>query len=410
MPATLQIINARLLEPATGQLTPAAWIEISGDRISAAGTGAPPEPSGAQVIDAATATVLPGLIDAHVHLTATSLDSADMTSWTPGYATVRGLAAAGRMLRRGFTTVRDVGGADHGMARAIDEGLAEGPRVFFGGKALSQTGGHGDARGLDDDHVPWCQHRPGFARIADGVDAVRIAARDEFRKGASHLKMCVSGGVASPHDEISDVQYSADELRAAVEEADNHGRYVTVHAYHPRAISHAVLAGVRCVEHGNLIDDDTAALMADRGVFLVPTLITYEQLASRGRELGLAERSYRKIAEVRDEGLAALGRAAAAGVSIAFGTDLLAEMQEAQLLEFTLRARVQQPADILRAATCDGARLIGMAGQLGTLEPGALADLLVVRGNPLADVAALINPEENLRFVVKGGTVTTIAG
>jgi imidazolonepropionase-like amidohydrolase len=415
VPATLLIVNAGLLEPATGELTPAAWIEISGDRITATGTGTPPGaggvPAGAggvPVIDAAGATVLPGLIDAHVHLTMTSLDSADVASWTPGYATVRGLAEAGRMLRRGFTTVRDVGGADRGMARAISEGLAEGPRLFFGGKALSQTGGHGDARALEDDHVPGCLHRPGFARIADGVDAVRAAARDEFRKGASHLKMCVSGGVASPHDEISAVQYGADELRAAVEEADNHGRYVTVHAYHPRAISHAVLAGVRCVEHGNLIDDDTAALMADRGVFLVPTLITYEQLASRGRELGLAEQSYRKIAEVRDQGLAALGRAAAAGVSIAFGTDLLGPMHEAQLQEFTLRAQVQPPIAVIRAATCDGARLLGMDGQLGTLTPGALADLVAVRGNPVENIGVLTTPEESLRFVIKGGAV--IAG
>jgi imidazolonepropionase-like amidohydrolase len=408
--ATLYVVNAELLEPETGQLTPGSWIEISGDRISATGTGAPPAPGGALVIDAAAATVLPGLIDAHVHLAITSLDAADVASWTPGYATVRGLAAAGRMLRRGFTTVRDVGGADHGMARAISEGLAEGPRLFFGGKALSQTGGHGDARGLEDDHIPGCQHRPGFARIADGVAAVRAAARDELRKGASHIKMCVSGGVASPHDEISAVQYGAAELRAAVEEAENHGRYVTVHAYHPRAIRHAVQAGVRCVEHGNLLDEETAALLADRGVYLVPTLITYEQLATRGRELGMAERSYRKIAEVRDQGLAALERAAAAGVSIAFGTDLLAEMQQAQLQELTLRAQVQPPVEIIRAATCNAARLLGMAGQLGTLQPGALADLLVVRGNPLADIGILASPEENLRFVVKGGTVTTIAG
>jgi imidazolonepropionase-like amidohydrolase len=410
VPATLLIVNAELLEPATSQLTPAAWIEISGDRIAATGTGDPPQADGARIIDAGGATVLPGLIDAHVHLVITSLDPADMASWTPGYATVRALAAAGAMLRRGFTTVRDVGGADHGMARAIRDGLAEGPRLFFGGKALSQTGGHGDGRGLEDDHLPGCLHRPGFARIADGTDAVRAAARDEFRKGASHLKMCVSGGVASPHDEISAVQYSTDELRAAVQEAENHGRYVTVHAYHPRAISRAVLAGVRCVEHGNLIDDETAALLADRAVFLVPTLVTYEELARRGRELGMSERSYRKIADVRDQGLTALGRAAATGVPIAFGTDLLGPMQDAQLQEFTLRAQVQKPAEIIQAATCDAARLLGMAGQLGTLKPTALADLLVIQGKPLADIGALTRPEENLRFVIKGGAVTAIAG
>jgi imidazolonepropionase-like amidohydrolase len=408
--ATLVIINASLLEPETGRQEADSWLEISADRITAAGAGMPPVHAAAQVIDAEGATVLPGLIDAHVHLMLTSMHDDEVASWSPGYAAARALAGAGQMLRRGFTSARDVGGADHGLARAIREGLAAGPRLFFGGKALSQSGGHGDDRALEDNHLPGCQHGVGFARIADGVDAVRAAARDEFRKGAHHLKVCVSGGVASPHDEISAVQYSADELRAAVEEAENHGRYVTVHAYHPRAIEHAIRAGVRCVEHGNLLDDETAGLMADRGVFLVPTLITYEQLASRGREFGLAEQSYRKISEVRDHGLAALAKAAAAGVPIAFGTDLLGPMQEAQLLEFTLRAQVQQPADVIRSATCNAARLLGMDGELGTLRPGAQADLLVLRGDPLADIGVLTRPAENLRYVVKAGEPTAVAG
>ena len=255
--SSLLITQAHLLDPVAGELSDASWLEVADGRIAATGTGpAPASGEDTRVIDAAGATVMPGLIDAHVHVLLTTFDPHDAQNWTAGYATVRALAEAERMLRRGFTTVRDVGGADHGMARAIDEGLATGPRLIFGGKALSQTGGHGDLRAKSDDHQPCCQERPDFARIADGVDAVRQAARDEFRKGAAHLKMLLSGGVASPLDEVSAVQYSDDEMRAAVQEADNHNRYVTVHAYHPRGVNRALRAGVRCVEHGNLIDDE----------------------------------------------------------------------------------------------------------------------------------------------------------
>ncbi|WP_241779763.1 metal-dependent hydrolase family protein [Streptomyces natalensis] len=258
---------------------------------------------------------------------------------------------------------------------------------------------------LGDDSVPCCESRPDFARIADGVDAVRAAARDEFRKGAAHLKVLLSGGVASPHDEIAAVQYSEDEIRAAVEEAENHNRYVTAHAYHPRAIDRALRAGVRCVEHGNLIDDATIALLLERDAFLVPTLIAYEQTAKLGRQSGLPESSYRKLTEVRDHGLAALEKAHRAGVNLVHGSDLLGPLHPAQLEEFTLRAEVQPAADVIRSATSTAARLLRMEGEIGTLAPGAHADLLVVDGDPLADLAVLTRPERHLRHVVKAGAV-----
>ena len=210
-----RIINAHTLEPDSGERRQNAWIDIEGGRITGSGVGVPPSATGAdaEVIDAAGATVMPGLVDAHVHIIVTSTDTADRENWAPGYTTVRALTAAGEMLQRGFTTVRDVGGADYGMARALDEGLLPGPRLVFGGKALSQTGGHGDFRTLNDDSCGCCQLKPDFARVVDGVDAVRHAARDEFRKGAQHLKLLVSGGVASPSDEISAVQYTREEIR-----------------------------------------------------------------------------------------------------------------------------------------------------------------------------------------------------
>jgi imidazolonepropionase-like amidohydrolase len=401
----LLITGARLLHPEQGELTDVAWIEISDGRIAATGTGrAPTAPADVRVIDADGATVMPGLIDAHVHLLITSLDPAERASWTAGYATVRALREAGRMLRRGFTTVRDVGGADHGMARALAEGLMPGPRLVHGGKALSQTGGHGDLRPLSDDTTPCCGHEPGFSRIADGVDAVRTAARDEFRKGARHLKMLLSGGVASPHDEVSAVQYTDEEIHAAVVEADNHNSYVTVHAYHPRGVNRALRAGVRCVEHGNLLDDETIELLLTHDAFLVPTLITYEQLAETGKQHGLGEASYRKIDDVRQAGLGALEKAHKAGVNLVYGSDLLGPMHAHQLGEFTLRAQVQPNADLIRSATTTAARLLRMEGHIGTLAIGAHADLLVVDGNPLQDISVLTRPQECLKHVIKAGT------
>ncbi|WP_030250814.1 metal-dependent hydrolase family protein [Streptomyces violens] len=401
----LLITGAHLLHPEQGELTDVSWIEVADGRIAATGTGrAPAAGDGVRVLDAAGATVLPGLIDAHVHILITSLDPIERASHTPGYATVRALKEAGRMLRRGFTTVRDVGGADHGMTRALAEGLMPGPRLVHGGKALSQTGGHGDMRPLSDDSTPCCGHEPGFSRIADGVDAVRAAARDEFRKGARHLKMLLSGGVASPHDQVSAVQYTDEEVRAAVTEADNHNSYVTVHAYHPRGVNRALRAGVRCVEHGNLLDDETIQLLLDNDAFLVPTLITYEKLAEAGRQHGLGEASFRKIDDVREAGLGALEKAHNAGVNLVYGSDLLGPMHDHQLDEFTLRAQVQPNADLIRSATTTAARLLRMEGQIGTLATGAHADLLVIDGNPLEDISVLTKPQERLEHVIKGGT------
>ena len=405
------IRDVHLLDPAAGSVSDRSWVELSGGLIADSGTGAPPSPGAdTRVIDAAGATVMPGLVDAHVHLILTTFDLVDAASWTAGYATVRALAEAGRMLRRGFTTVRDVGGADWGMARAIDEGLAPGPRLVFGGKALSQTGGHGDLRARGDDRLPCCQTRPAFARIADGIEAVRHAARDEFRNGAAHLKMLLSGGVASPLDDVSEVQYSDEEMHTAVAEADNHNRYVTVHAYHPRGVNRALRAGVRCVEHGNLLDDETIALLLENDAFLVPTLVTYDQMDKFGKQTGIPARSLEKNAQVRDAGFAALEKAHKAGVNLVYGSDLLGPLQAAQLDEFRLRAEVQAPIDMIRAATSTAARLLKLDGVIGTLAIGAQADLLVIDGNPLEDITVLTAPERHLRYVIRAGVPIAVAG
>lgn len=405
---TLLITDVHLLDPEDGHREEVpGWLLLRDGVIADRGRGAPPDLGAEEAtrLPGGGATALPGLIDAHVHLMVTSLRMDEIAQWTPGYTTIRALRAAERMLHRGFTSVRDVGGADRGLARAVEEGLVAGPRIQFAGRMISQTGGHGDMRSLEESSLSCRCEETGIAVIADGADQVRAAAREHLRQGASLVKLAASGGVASPHDDVSAVQYTPEEIRAAVVEADNANSYVTVHAYHPRAIRQAVEAGVRCVEHGNLLDEETAALMADRGTWLVPTLITYELLATRGAEAGLGAESIAKVSDVRDSGLRAYALAARAGIPMAFGTDLLAEMEVAQLQEFTLRAQVAPAAQVLREATSEAARLLGWEGRAGTLRTGAWADLLLVDGNPLTDISVLTDPTSRLRAVIKAGEV-----
>jgi imidazolonepropionase-like amidohydrolase len=353
--------------------------------------------------------VLPGLIDAHVHVMAATADLGVMRGWSPGYATAHATREMGRMLDRGFTTVRDTGGADFGLADAQAQGLLRGPRLLFCGKAISQTGGHGDERSrgsLALEPGPWAV---GLSQLADGVDAVRVAARHELRRGAHHLKVMASGGVASPTDRVDSTGYSADELRAVVEEAEAANRYVAAHAYTARAVNRALDAGVRSIEHGNLIDETSVRLLVEREAFLVPNLVTYWALQEFGREQGLSEGSWRKVADVLDGGYRSLELAARAGVQIAYGTDLLGDMRRFQNREFEIRADLQSPIDIIRSATTMGARLVRMAGEIGCLAPGAFGDLIVLDEDLLADVRALARPDR-FRYVVQAGEIVRGTG
>ncbi|MEV0823138.1 metal-dependent hydrolase family protein [Nonomuraea rubra] len=399
---SLLLRNALLLDVRTGEYTEAD-LRCADGRIAEIGTGLT-APDGTRVLDLAGARVVPGLIDAHVHVTASTANLGTLGSMSPSYVAAHSARIMSDMLSRGFTTVRDASGADFGLADAQAEGLVRGPRLLFCGKGLSQTGGHADFRGrgehLKDDH-PCCA---GVGRVADGVDAVRTAARDELRKGAHHIKLMASGGVASPTDRIDSTQYSMDELRAAVEEAEAANRYVAAHAYTARAVNRALEAGVRSIEHGNLIDDASVELFLRHEAYLVPTLVTYWALKEEGREFGLPERSWRKVDEVLDAGLVALERAARGGVRLAYGTDLLGGMHRHQNQEFRLRAEVQRPIDVLRAATTGAAELVGLAGEIGTLAVGAHADLLVLDGDPLEDIGVLADPG-HVRHVVQAGAL-----
>lgn len=397
---TLLLRSGKLLDVDTGEYAEGDLLCADG-RIVETGRGLR-APDGARTVELSGATVLPGLIDGHVHVTAATADLGALTTWSPSYATAHSARIMGGMLDRGFTTVRDASGADFGLADAQAEGLVRGPRLAFCGKALSQTGGHGDSRPrgtrVHDGH----QCCAGLGRIADGVDAVRAAARDELRKGAHHIKVMAGGGVASPTDRIDSTQYSMDELHAIVQEAEAANRYVAAHAYTARSVSRSLRAGIRSIEHGNLIDESNVDEFLEHDAFLVPTLVTYWALKTEGREFGLPEDSWRKVDEVLGAGLAALETAHRGGVKIAYGTDLLGGMHRHQNEEFRIRSEVQPPLDVIRSATSTAADLLGMSGEIGTLREGAVADLVVLDGDPLEDIAVLAEPK-HITHVVQGG-------
>ena len=397
--------NAAVLDPAAGSLAEGQAVVVEDGTVLEVGPTASVRAGHATALDVRGMTLLPGLVDAHVHVNAATADLGALEEWAPSYVTAHAAGILRGMLHRGFTTVRDVAGADHGIAAAVSEGLLPGPRVIFGGKALSQTGGHGDSRGpgraLLDQH-PCC---PTLTVVADGVPEVRRAARDQLRRGAHHVKVMLSGGIASPTDRIDSTQYSMEELRAVVEEARAANRYVTGHAYTAAAVNRGLEAGVGCIEHGNLMDGSSVELFRRTGAFYVPTLATYAALAEEGLEHGMPADQHAKVYEVLDAGLGALELAQRAGLPIVYGTDLLGGMHRRQLTELTIRSEVQPAADVLRSATTVAARLVGLEDRVGVVAPGAFADLLVVDGNPLEDLGVLTDPARNLQLVMAAGRV-----
>ncbi|HVH17847.1 MAG TPA: amidohydrolase family protein [Myxococcota bacterium] len=402
----LVLENAAVLDAEGGRLLSPRHVVVEGERIAAV-EETRPAAAGARRIDLRGRTLMPGLIDAHVHVAITTMDIAAMQHRPVTLVANESRRILEKMLRRGFTTVRDAGGADYGLAEAVTRGLIDGPHIHYAGRVLSQTGGHGDFRPrVDGPALCACQiHSSGFSHVADGVSAVRKAAREELRRGASQVKIMASGGVASPSDPIWNLQYSPEEMRAAVEEAESWRTYAMAHAYTPEAIARAVDAGVRTIEHGNLIDRETAQRMVARGAFLVPTLVTYFKIDELGRKLGFPEVSVRKVKDVLDAGLGSLEIARDAGVALGFGTDLLGETHDFQSEEFALRARVLTPAEVIRSATTVNARILKREGEIGVVAPGARADLLVVEGDPLSDVRLLAEPEKNLSLILRGGRI-----
>lgn len=370
--------------------------DVTGNRLST---------SGATVIDLAGKTLMPGLIDCHVHVIAT-IANIGMNAQLPNtLVSLRAAKIMHAMLMRGFTTVRDIGGADIGLKMAVEEGTIVGPRLVICGKALSQTCGHCDFRGpYHNRNVDYYADRVGaLGRVVDGVDAVRRAAREEIKGGAEYIKVMANGGIASPTDPIYFFGFSRDELRAAVEEAQSAKTYVAAHLYTDDAIRRAVECGVISVEHGNLIQPDTARFIKEQGAYVVPTNITFDILAKEGAAMGVPPESVAKIEDVRSAGLSALETLADAGVMMAYGTDLLGDMHKYQSDEFPLRAKYLPVIEVIRSATVNAAKVVGMEGKLGVVAKGALADLIVVDGDPLADVSLLTNQGAHLPAIMKDG-------
>ncbi len=361
--------------------------------------------SSARVIDLAGRTLMPGLIDCHVHVIATIPDLGANADLPDSLVALRTAKIMRGMLMRGFTTVRDLGGADHGLVMAVREGLIDGPRLVICGKALSQTGGHTDYRGRyharDVSH--YATKLGAMGRVCDGVDAVRRVAREEIKAGADFIKIMANGGVSSPTDPIAFLGYSVEEIRAIVEEAANAQTYVAAHLYTDAAIRRAVECGVISVEHGNLVTPETARLIRDKGAYVVPTNVTFDALAKEGASLGLPPASVAKIEDVREAGLAALETLRDAGVMMAYGTDLLGEMHRHQSEEFVIRGRCLPAIEVIRSATVNAAKVVRLEGRAGVVAPGAFADLIVVDGDPLADLSLLTGQGRHMRAIMIDG-------
>jgi imidazolonepropionase-like amidohydrolase len=398
------IENANVVDVSSATILPDRQVVLENGLIKAIDEGKAPASPEAQRIPANGGFVIPGLIDAHVHVTAYTANLGELPQQSPMYVAARSAQVLRSMLKRGFTTVRDVGGAEFGIARAVEEGLFAGPRILYGGKALSPSGGHGDHRAMGVDRVDETYAQVSLGRRCDGLDEVRRAARDEIRRGAHHIKIMANGGISSPTDRITSDQFSEDEIAAIVNEAAMADLYVVSHTYTARSVARAVRNGVRSIEHGNLLDEETVALMKKAGSFLTPTLSCFRALAEVGAESGFPKDRMDKIRLVLDSGIRAVELAYRAGVPMAYGTDLIGPMHDRQLHEFQLRSDVVPPADLLRSATSTAAELVRRESELGHVRPGYRADLNLLSANPL-DKGVLENFASYLRHTIKGGVV-----
>jgi imidazolonepropionase-like amidohydrolase len=400
------ITRCRPFDSHRGNLGPLSTLVIEGERIVER-VDEPRDPAeGDRVIDAGGRVATPGLIDAHVHVMAVSHELWRLAAQPPSLITAQTRPILEGMLDRGFTTVRDAAGADFGLQEAVRRGLFAGPRLYIAAQPLTQTGGHADIRpqGVKE-MICTCAGLGIVGAIADGDAEVRRAVREQVRNGANQIKIMAGGGVASPTDPIDGTQYSLAELAAICEEAEAANTYVMAHAYSPRAITRAVRSGVRSIEHGNLLDEASAEAMSEEGAFLVPTLATYAALGDEGVRLGWLPSMLEKLDRVRHQGVRAIQIAKAEGVPVAFGTDLLGHMHGRQMEEFALRLPAQSPAEILQSATAVAARLLRADGELGVLAPGALADVLVVEGDPTQRIDMWQNPAQGIRLLMQGGRI-----
>lgn len=395
----LILSGGSVLDVVTGEYSEADILCRDGEIVEIGDVTAGPD---ADIVDCKGKFILPGLIDCHVHVKA---ESANLNDWSvnSSFLTAYATSEMKRMLTSGFTAVRDAAGGDFGLSKAQELGYVQGPRLYYCGHALSQINGHGDGRFLPDE-----RDQPltdgSLARLATGVAEVRKAAREELRKGANHIKIMASGGIASPSDRIESTQFSEEEISAVVSEADAADRYVSAHAYGTKAVSRALKLGVRSIEHGDFVDKQTLELFLEKGAYLDPTLVTYRMLLDEGLQYGLPEASYKKVGSTFDAGMETLRLADSMGVNLVFGTDLIGASQRHQSLEFEIRAQVQSNLAVIQGATVNAAELI-RDNKIGTINVGNWADLIIVDSDPLEDIHALSEFAERNTTVVQGGKI-----
>ena len=396
--------NLNLLDPRWNEPRDGYEVLVEGELIKEV-SAKPIKAANARVIDCGKRTLMPGLIDCHVHVFLSEVNIRNLESVPLTLMTARAADLMKGMIDRGFTTVRDTGGADWGIKVAVESGLLPGPRLFISGRAIGPTGGHSDSRRRTDTGAPCncCNAMVYSMALADGPDAVRKAVREQMRQGADQVKIMCSGGVASPYDPLDSLQFSPEEIAAATDEAKNFGRYVLAHAYTPEAITRAVTNGVRTIEHGNLIDAKSARLLASKGGYMIANLVTYYIMKERAASFGMTADMLAKNDLVLDGALKSLEICKKAGVKVGYGSDLLGPLQIEQSREFLFRAEVLKPLEIIRQATVVGAEILRQEGKLGIVEPGAFADLIVVDGNPLKKLELFLDQGAHLPAILKAG-------
>jgi imidazolonepropionase-like amidohydrolase len=396
--------NFQLLEPEIGELRGGFELLVEGDTVRET-SDKPIKSAGADIIDCGGRTLMPGLIDSHVHVTLSEVNLRNLESVPLTLMTARAARLMLGMLNRGFTSVRDTGGADWGLKTAVEQSDIPGPRLFIAGAAIGPTGGHSDGRRRTDFGMRChcCDAMRFGMRQSDGVSEVLKSVREQMRQGVDHIKIMMSGGVASPYDPLDSLQFSPAEVGAAVQEATAFGRYVCAHAYTPAAITRAAQGGVRVIEHGNLIDEVSAKLMAEKGMFMVANLVAYYAMRERAAEYGMTGDMLAKNDLVIDGGLRSLEICKRAGVPVGYGTDLLGALQVEESREFIIRSEVMSPIEIIRAATTVGAQIVRQVGKIGTLRAGAYADLLLIDGDPLKNLGLFQEQGKHLAVIMKSG-------
>lgn len=398
--------NASVVDGSTKNPDDGKHILVRDGRIEAI-SDRPIKAGPCRVIDLKGKTLMPGLIDCHAHVCATTVRLGDNALLPDSLVTAKSVHIMKGMLMRGFTTIRDLGGADFGLQQAVADGLIVGPRLVICGKGFSQTGGHSDFRGrYDDRSSEWLVSKLGaLGAVVDGIEPLRAAIRNQIRRGGQFVKLMANGGVASPTDPVNFFGFSRAEIVMAVEEAQMAQTYVSGHLYTADSILRGIECGIECVEHATLVNDEAARAINAAGAVAVPTLIIFEGLHREGAALGLPPESVAKIDGVRLPGLASLETLKSAGVTMGYGTDLLGDLHKYQSDEFLLRDQVLPTHDVIRSATLDAAKVLRMEGQIGCIAPGAFADLIVVDGNPLKDIALLTRQGVHIPLIMKEGSI-----